>query len=282
METVGEYLKNERERQNRSLKDISTTTRISKTTLGAIEDGKMDLLPPQSYVRGFIRIYAAELELDPETVLQKYDAELQETVRWEPQKELKQTDSKSVRSRYPVFVAAGMVCLAAVAVLLWLLFARATPENKALHVDPPDHQAAQQAAPLPEIKPGDRPEPSPAPVPDSAEPEQSAEVRQDETIRSVAATTSVIAEPVAAAEFTLRFVARELTWMRLRIDDSEPFEIMLRAGETFSRTARETMKVRIGNVGGVSMYFNDTPVVLSAESDQPVNLAFPEYVQAER
>ena len=52
MDTLGSYLREEREKQGKTLVDIVRTTRISRTMLEAIESGQDTQLPPPLYLRG--------------------------------------------------------------------------------------------------------------------------------------------------------------------------------------------------------------------------------------
>ena len=73
----GYMLQRAREAQGLSLEDMSRLTKISVTKLRALEDNDFDVLPSDVYVRGFLRAYAREVELDPEQTVQKYFARLQ-------------------------------------------------------------------------------------------------------------------------------------------------------------------------------------------------------------
>jgi len=69
MKTVGEILKEARVSQNKTLEAFSQSTYIPLETLKAIEADNYEDLPPEIFVKGFIRNYAQELNLDPKKVL---------------------------------------------------------------------------------------------------------------------------------------------------------------------------------------------------------------------
>ena len=58
-------LRHARERLGLSLGDIADRTKIRATILGAIENNETDRLPPPIFTRGFVRVYAREVGLDP-------------------------------------------------------------------------------------------------------------------------------------------------------------------------------------------------------------------------
>jgi cytoskeletal protein RodZ len=70
--TVGEILRRSRLHYNQSLEDIERALRIKASQIGAIEDGRYDLLPGRVYVIGFIRSYAEYLGLDGEKMIGLY------------------------------------------------------------------------------------------------------------------------------------------------------------------------------------------------------------------
>ena len=74
MESIGRYLKNERELRHVSLEELSQTTRIPMKMLRNIEDDRFDDLPGEVFARGFLRSYARTLGVDDARVLERYEA----------------------------------------------------------------------------------------------------------------------------------------------------------------------------------------------------------------
>ena len=68
----GAALRRAREAQGLSLDDLCRLTKINVKQLVALEEGNLDALPGGVYVRGFLRAYAREVELDPEETVQGY------------------------------------------------------------------------------------------------------------------------------------------------------------------------------------------------------------------
>jgi len=69
VKTVGEILKKERERQKRTLLQIHRETRIPEKTLIALEDNDFTSLPPATFIKGFIQIYAKSLGLNSKRLI---------------------------------------------------------------------------------------------------------------------------------------------------------------------------------------------------------------------
>ena len=78
MESIGKYLREEREFRNLSLEEVSKFTRIRKEFLNAIEEDRYELLPPAIYVKGYLSAYARYLGLDPTDTVLRYQKFLRE------------------------------------------------------------------------------------------------------------------------------------------------------------------------------------------------------------
>lgn len=73
---VGDILRQERERQKLSIKDIERATSIRALYIEAIENSDNATLPGQVYTKGFIRNYANFLKLDSESLVKQYREEV--------------------------------------------------------------------------------------------------------------------------------------------------------------------------------------------------------------
>lgn len=69
MKTIGSVLKDQRERKGLSLEDISGKTKIRVNFLKALEENDFSKLPSDTVARGFIQVYARELDLDQKSAL---------------------------------------------------------------------------------------------------------------------------------------------------------------------------------------------------------------------
>ena len=89
METPGMMLKREREARGLTIKYIAAETKISETSLVAIENNNFDAFAAEVFVRGFLRNYARALSLSAEEVISAYEALKNQTAqRIEPTMEV--------------------------------------------------------------------------------------------------------------------------------------------------------------------------------------------------
>lgn len=74
METPGIMLKREREARGLTIKYIASETKISESSIAAIEDNNFDAFPAEVFVRGFLRNYARALALPSEEIILAYES----------------------------------------------------------------------------------------------------------------------------------------------------------------------------------------------------------------
>ena len=81
-ESLGKYLRREREIRKISLREVADHTRVREHFLRAIEEDQFQLLPSATYIKGFLSNYANYVGLDPNDVIQRYETFLKgESVR---------------------------------------------------------------------------------------------------------------------------------------------------------------------------------------------------------
>jgi cytoskeletal protein RodZ len=71
-ESLGSFLRNEREMQQMSVAELAQITRIPVRILNQIESDQFDELPAEVFVRGFLRAYARAIGIDDDEVLAWY------------------------------------------------------------------------------------------------------------------------------------------------------------------------------------------------------------------
>lgn len=76
MESIGTYLRRERELRGLSLEEVADTTRIPLRSLEQLEAGDYAELPGDTFVRGFLRAYARAVGLSADEALARYGVEM--------------------------------------------------------------------------------------------------------------------------------------------------------------------------------------------------------------
>ncbi len=76
MESIGTFLRRERELRGISLEEVADTTRIPVRALVQLEDGRFESLPGEVFVKGFLRAYARAVGVRSDEVLARYGNEV--------------------------------------------------------------------------------------------------------------------------------------------------------------------------------------------------------------
>ena len=71
LRTVGEFLKEARQGRNLSVEDLSSSLRIGKEQLIALESGDESALPEKVFIRAMVRRIAEKLNLDTSFILEE-------------------------------------------------------------------------------------------------------------------------------------------------------------------------------------------------------------------
>lgn len=233
MQTVGEVLRNEREKKGMTVKDIEAATHIRALYISAIEDGDYHVLPGEVYLKGFIRNYANLLGLDSAAILVLYKESLkppvpepvvpqetpEEGIRAaERRKEARrQHNSQSTSSRKWLTTVLIVALLAGAG---WLYTsATSTPGN-------PPPQTAQPTLPSQPTLPQPQ-----VPVPQ---------------VQPAAKTKPVVVVTKTTAD----------CWAAVVIDGKEVFEGMLTLGQTRTWEGDNTIVFSVGNAGAVEFTHN--------------------------
>ena len=79
METIGEILKNAREKKGLTIEALEEKTRIVSRYIEALENDEFEQLPGEIYIKGFIKNLSDKLSLDSNAVLERYSLQRNET-----------------------------------------------------------------------------------------------------------------------------------------------------------------------------------------------------------
>ena len=174
-ETLGQYLRREREARNISLEDIPVATRISSPFIRALEENDFDFFSQKEAIPGYLKLYARHLGLDYDDVLRRYMIQSELNNRSKAFQQLplfldfaspiKQATEKKwpLRKHVAGIIIAGVaaVMLVGVSVYLYLLSGKATDIEVRAPALPPIAAKQEPAAPEPSLPT----EPTPPPAP---------------------------------------------------------------------------------------------------------------------
>ncbi len=241
-ESYGRYLQAARLAKGISLEQVAAQTRVGIRILEAIEHEDFRRLPPETFLKGFLRAFAKAVGADGGEALRRYEAHCVM---------LRKTESIGAAPRRRRTGATGRFL--AVLVLLASLI---TVQLAAWHAltrppsDPPPTAIFTASSPMEAASAaGSPPEPLPgAPAPGPAE---------------------------AASGLKLTVTALENTWVKVVTDQGTPGEHTLKAGQQLKLEARRHFNLLIGNAGAVKLTLNNQPVTVPGKKGEPINLHLP-------
>lgn len=227
---LGDFLRQAREEKGISLEEVQQRTKIRRRYLEALEEGALQIIPGEVYLRGFLQNYAEAIGLPPRQVLDFYDRLRAAaspgtsgegvplpSVSISPTKEAAEERPRPF-SRRQAAVAAGSIVL-----LLALVFLAVRDWRRS---GPPSPQA--------EVQKVTRPAGKEEPVPKEEIPSSSS--------------------AKAGLELVLVYTGR--CWVLLECDGREVFQGTVEAGTRQEWKAQETITAKFGNAGAVRAELN--------------------------
>ncbi len=267
LETLGGYLKNQRESRSVTLEEIAEATKIRKGILKAIEGDRHDLLPPRVFTQGFLKIYASYLELDESEVVRRYQ-EVNEKLQVDENEEESERQ-KSPKSLTSLIRAVVLFTIVVLALAFWYFLSPQKEKKISVSKDSPQESVSKSVESLPVIKPL---------MPETKDEEKVVSVEKELDAPVVGEDRSEVeeAKKVKDEQMVLRVLSSETTWIEFQLDDDEPFDVLLKSGESFRVKAHDKFNLRIGNAGGVELFLNDKALGNPGKRGEVIDLTLPE------
>ena len=118
LKTVGEFLREARQGRNLSIEDLSSSLRIGKEQLIALESGDESALPEKVFIRAMIRRIAEKLNLDTSFILEELNEKKHNTPKPSPVIKKKNTRKNNIFNPFIIVILSGTLGLGASIVLL--------------------------------------------------------------------------------------------------------------------------------------------------------------------
>jgi transcriptional regulator with XRE-family HTH domain len=240
--SFGRYLQGIRIEKNIRLERVAEETRIALATLEAIENEDFERLPPEVFLRGFLRTYAKTVGANPDEAVRRYEARRM-LLRGDAAGNNAQ-QAKSDKSRRKLAVA--LLLLAGLVAVSLLGYQHWSPRPRDGSRQPP----AQTAGPAAALQP-----PAVGPQPPS------------EAVKKPRI-------PVTP-KHVLTVSAQEDGWIKVSIDQGTPSEHILKAGGQVKLEAQVSFNLLIGNAAGTKLNLDGKPVHVPGKRGEVVNLHLP-------
>src|SRR5215211_7361633 len=128
---IGTSLREARLRQSLDFPEIEQVTKIRAKYLRALEDEQFDVLPAQTYVKGFLRSYAEYLGLDGQLYVDEYNSRFvvgeEDHPPSRPRRSAAPSRGVQVQSRVVLLTLLGIAMVTALVIVAWT---RGDPEKE--------------------------------------------------------------------------------------------------------------------------------------------------------
>lgn len=244
MEEFGSRLRAAREAHGVSLREVAAATKISISALEGLERNDFTRIPGGIFRRAFIRAYALQVGLDPETTVKEFLVEIErverDNAKVTPHPEVSAEDRDFIerqrRAALVLKIALGVILVIAIAFSVWqarTLWQRAKSQAAATAA-----AEARKDVLLP-AQPGAMPDKAslPAPVLPAASPTRGTSTPAPDTA------------PAAPLVIELQFTGE--CWTRITADGKVAFEVVMRSGDRRVVTAQRDVVIDVGSAGAV-------------------------------
>src|SRR5262245_23169538 len=255
----GKKLREARESKGVSLRQIATRTKISVAALEALERNDISRLPGGIFSRAFVRSYAMEVGLDPETTIQEFIAQFPHDSVTAGHPTSGQNDDNE-RLESDRRAASTALSILAISVPL---------AGAVVYFSMGQRGAAPQASVI-----------ATAPVaPAPSEPPTPAAPAASETTVASPPAASVPAEPpppvttpapAVVDRLTVGLSARRPVWVSATVDGQQALGRLLQAGEQQTLEVKREMVLTAGDAAALSMTLNGAEARSLGKSGQVV------------
>lgn len=220
---IGARLRDAREAKGLSVDSLAAKTRVAPRMLSAIERNDLSTVPPRPYGRGFVRAYAQEVGLDPDTTVRAYFARFEPVAPTQAQHMSDERvgvagDSFSWAMHVPIATSVVALLILVTGLALW---------------------AGRSDAPL-ETAP-------PAPVGTSGSGQPAAVPGAN----SLSPAPGSLGDPAGSTDLVVVLEAEKPAWVTATADGKRVIYRTLQPSTRETVRARREMTIRVGNAGAV-------------------------------
>lgn len=118
---IGNSLREARLRQGYELPRVEADTKIRAKYLKALEEERFEVLPGETYVKGFLRTYAEYLGLDGQLYVDEFNSRFtrEEEPLAPPRPRRQSSRSRAVESNFVIVALAGIIAVTILVVVAW-------------------------------------------------------------------------------------------------------------------------------------------------------------------
>jgi cytoskeleton protein RodZ len=263
---VGARLRVAREVRHLTVSDVAQTLKLGARQVEALENGDWQVLPGQTFIRGFVRNYARLLQIDPAPLMDLLDTSLEkpgDSLHVPTSRPMAMPTGHPRRDRTVVFAGVVLVIAALAAYFLLPGDLSALRQQTQGLIDSLARKEAP-AAPVVENAPTSAPAVAEPVFPPGATPQQVMNPQAQAPAEMAPAQLSAPAAAPSGEAAQLRFVFAKESWVEVRDRDNKVvFSQRNPAGVEQSFGGQGPLSVVIGNAPGVALFWRGQAVDLA-------------------
>ena len=111
LQKVGEFLREARQGRNLSVEDLSSSLRIGKEQLIALEEGDENLLPERVFIRAMVRRIAEKLNLDTSFIFEQLNEKKKNEPKYTPIIKKENPKKQNIFNTFSMVLLSGVLGL---------------------------------------------------------------------------------------------------------------------------------------------------------------------------
>jgi transcriptional regulator with XRE-family HTH domain len=260
--SLGEFLRQERERRGITIEQVASATKISVRLLHSLEADHFVDLPAKPFIRGFVSSYARFINVDPQEILTRFGDFIEEKVQERPRRDaghsgyaFERREGEQSRTMLWVIMA-SFVVLGGVLIFILKPALHHHKQNsvdklRAVHPAVPSASPSVAVSPGPVVvlpavlaqpspvvaSPSPSPSPSPAPLPSPLP------STKPDPLNSGADIAGIIVK----VKYKVVFKALGDVWVRYKVDEKPIMRIILRKDRVLVLRAQSRLRFQVSN-----------------------------------
>lgn len=263
--SIGDTLRRRREERGVTAEQAALQSKVPLRLVHVLESGDYRLFPDPLYLIRFVHDYAVFLGLDVGAIDAEFERTLHQPLRTPAAPAVAPPAARRARWPRVLWPAVAVLAIAPLGVMAIFSVVRRGPDQGVLSRPPDVQKDTAAVAGGSAASAADRvsePLTRPSPVAGMSPPPLAAEAKTP--------------LPVNASGHVLVVRAQEPTWLSVRADRKDRREVLLQGGQTARFEAETDFHIIVGNAGGVTLSFDDTPLPPLGRSGEVIrNLVLP-------
>lgn len=258
-ETLGSFLKNARISQGLNLAAISQATRINHNSLIALEEDNRSALPADVFSRGFVKLYASHLKLDPQEALRLYDKQ------WDARNPITATfpHQKTSSSLAKPGIVISLLLIATV-LGVRLYYPDQAEEPRTLLPVPPATGSKEVSSP-----------PAPSQDLNAEQPSKPSDVTTAEKDAPVATDSAKQIQEASPPPYEIQLQSAQSATIKLALDGQKAVEKTLHPGGKQIWQAEKSFDLTVDGTPEITLTVNGTIIPIPTEAGQSITIHRP-------